>query len=71
MTAPSKWAKRESANPKELGPEHQIVKPELMTGMTGFGEFTKPGSQVEMTKTPQSWDDPILTVPGSGALEWL
>jgi crotonobetainyl-CoA:carnitine CoA-transferase CaiB-like acyl-CoA transferase len=63
--------KREFENLEDMGPEHQIMKPELITGMTGFGEFTKPGSQVEMSKTPQSWDDPILTVPGSGTLEWL
>jgi hypothetical protein len=35
------------------------------------GEFTKAGSQVEMSKTPQSWDDPLLHVPGSCKPEWL
>lgn len=58
-------------NLKDLGPEHQIVKPNLISGDTAFGHFVKPGSQVDMSKTPQSWDDPLLTVPGSGKLEWL
>jgi hypothetical protein len=39
--------------------------------MTAYGEFTKPGSQVEGMKTPQHWDDPLLHVPGSCKLEWL
>ena len=58
-------------NLENLGEEHQILKPNLITGMTGFGELTKPGSQVEMSKTPQSWDDPLLHVPGTSRLEWL
>ena len=53
-----------------LGKEHQIMKPNLITGMTAYGEFTKAGSQVEMSKTPQSWDDPLLHVPGSCKPEW-
>jgi crotonobetainyl-CoA:carnitine CoA-transferase CaiB-like acyl-CoA transferase len=58
-------------NLEDLGPEHQIMKPNLITGQTAFGEVTKPGSQVEMSKTPQSWNDPILHVPGSCKAEWL
>ena len=54
-----------------LGEEHQIVKPNLITGMTAYGEFTKPGSQVEGMKTPQFWDDPLLHVLGSCKPEWL
>ena len=58
-------------NLEDLGPEHQIMKPNLITGQTAFGEVTKPGSQVEMSKTPQSWNDPILHVPGSCKPQWL
>jgi len=58
-------------NLESLGKEHQIMKPNLITGMTAFGELTKAGSQVEMSKTPQSWDDPLLHVPGSCKPEWL
>ena len=58
-------------NLENLGPEHQIMKPNLITGMTAYGEFTKPGSQVEMSKSPQSWDAPLLHVPGSCKPEWL
>jgi len=56
---------------ENLGEEHQIMKPNLITGMTAYGEFTKAGSQVEMSKTPQSWDDPMLFVPGSCKPEWV
>ena len=56
---------------ESLGEEHQIVKPNLIKGMTGFGELIKPGSQVDMSKTPQSWADPLLHVPGTSKLEWL
>ena len=45
---------------ENLGEEHQIMKPELVTATTVFGEYTRPASQVEMSKTPQSRDDPIL-----------
>jgi hypothetical protein len=31
----------------------------------------KAGSQVEMSKTPQSWDDPLLYVPGSCKPDWI
>ncbi len=56
---------------KELGPEHQIQTPNLVTGMTPYGELTRLGSQVEMSKTPEYWTDPILVPPGSGRAEWL
>ncbi len=55
---------------ESLGAEHQIMKPNLVTGMTPFGEYTRAGSQVEMSKTPQDWDDPMLYVPGSCLPEW-
>ncbi len=55
---------------ENLGKEHQIMEPNLITGMTAFGELTKAGSQVEMSKTPQSWDDPLLYVQGSCKPEW-
>ena len=29
------------------------------------------GSRVEMSKTPQFWDDPMLYMPGSCKPEWL
>jgi crotonobetainyl-CoA:carnitine CoA-transferase CaiB-like acyl-CoA transferase len=56
---------------EELGPEHQIQQPNLVTRKTPFGEFTRLGSQVEMSKTPESWTDPILVPMGSSRPEWL
>ena len=55
---------------ENLGEEHQIMKPELVTGLTAFGEYTRPASQVEMTGTPQFWDDPMLTMQGASQPVW-
>lgn len=55
----------------ELGPEHQPIKPNLQTGQTAFGEFTRLGSQVEMSETPEYWADPIISLIGSSKPEWL
>lgn len=54
-----------------LGPEHQPLKPNLQTGPTAFGEFTRLGSQVEMSATPEYWADPIIHPIGSSKPEWL
>jgi hypothetical protein len=54
-----------------LGPEHQIQPPNLVTRMTPYGELTRLGSQVEMSKTPEQWNDPILVPLGSSRPEWL
>jgi crotonobetainyl-CoA:carnitine CoA-transferase CaiB-like acyl-CoA transferase len=56
---------------ESLGEEHQILKPNLVTGPTSFGEYTRPASQVEMTKTPQYWDNPMLHIQGSNMPHWL
>jgi len=53
-----------------LGEEHQIMKPNLATGMTVFGEYTRPASQVDMTKTPQFWDEPMLYMQGASQPIW-
>ncbi|MCH9816574.1 MAG: CoA transferase [Actinomycetia bacterium] len=58
-------------NLASLGEDHQIVKPNLITGMTAFGEFTKAASQVDGMTTPQYWEDPLLRVPGSDKPEWI
>jgi len=54
-----------------LGPEHEIQRPNLVTRMTPFGELTRLGSQVEMSRTPEFWTDPILVPIGSCLPEWL
>ena len=53
-----------------LGPDHQIQRPNVVTRNTPFGEFTRLGSQVEMSETPEFWDDPILVPMGSSRPEW-
>jgi crotonobetainyl-CoA:carnitine CoA-transferase CaiB-like acyl-CoA transferase len=55
----------------ELGEEHKPLKPNLVTGQTAFGEFTRLGSQIEMSKTPEFWTDPIISPIGSSKPEWL
>lgn len=62
---------RDLLNLENLGPEHQPVKPNVQTGQTAFGEFTRLGSQVEMSKTPEYWADPIISPIGSSRPEWL
>lgn len=57
-------------NLADLGPEHQPLKPNLQTGQTAFGEFTRLGSQVEMSKTPEYWADPIVSPVGSSKPGW-
>ncbi len=54
-----------------MGPEHQYMKPNLISGKTGYGDTTVIGSQAEMSKTPEIWDDPIISPPGSSYPEWL
>jgi crotonobetainyl-CoA:carnitine CoA-transferase CaiB-like acyl-CoA transferase len=56
---------------ESLGEEHQPLKPNLVTGQTAYGEFTRLGSQVEMSKTPEFWADPIINPIGSAKAEWL
>ena len=54
-----------------MGPEHQHMKPNLISGKTAYGDTTIIGSQAEMSKTPETWDDPIIWPPGSSYPEWL
>lgn len=56
---------------ESMGKEHQPLEPNLQTGPTAFGEFTRLGSQVEMSKTPEYWVDPIIWPIGSSKPEWL
>ena len=55
----------------ELGEQHKPLPPNLVTGQTAFGEFTRLGSQIEMSKTPEFWTDPIISPIGSSKPEWL
>jgi len=54
-----------------MGPEHQHMQPNLISGKTGYGDTTIIGSQAEMSKTPEIWEDPIVSPPGSSYPEWL
>ena len=56
---------------KNLGKEHQAMEPNTVTGQTPFGELTRLGSQIELSKTPEYWEDPLLNVMGSCKPEWL
>ena len=56
---------------ENMGEEHQPIKPTLQTGQTPFGEFTRLGSQIEMSKTPEYWADPIIVPKGSCKPEWM
>jgi crotonobetainyl-CoA:carnitine CoA-transferase CaiB-like acyl-CoA transferase len=54
-----------------MGPDHQHMKPNLISGKTAFGDTTIIGSQAEMSLTPESWTAPIVALPGSSYPEWL
>lgn len=55
----------------QLGDEHKPIAPNVQTGQTAFGEFTRLGSQVEMSRTPEFWADPIINPIGANRPEWL
>ncbi|MBK7352596.1 MAG: CoA transferase [Nitrosomonas sp.] len=55
----------------DLGDDHKPQVPNLQTGKTVFGEFTRIGSQVDMSETPEFWADPIIHPLGSSKPEWL
>lgn len=54
-----------------LGDEHKPLPPTLQTGQTAFGEFTRLGSQVDLSATPEYWADPMIVPIGSCRPEWL
>ena len=54
-----------------LGSDHVPVPPTLQSGQTAFGEFTRLGSQVEMSRTPEYWNDPLISPIGSSHPAWL
>lgn len=54
-----------------LGELHQPLPPNLQSGQTPFGRFTRLGSQVEMSKTPEFWADPMIVPIGSSEPIWL
>ena len=56
---------------ESMGPEHQCMKPNLISGTTPYGDTTVIGSQAEMSKTPEAWADPITAPPGSSYPKWL
>jgi len=58
-------------NLDQLGDDHKPLPPNLVTGQTAFGEFTRMASQVELSKTPEYWEDPIISPIGSSKPEWL
>ena len=54
-----------------MGPDHQPIKPNVISGKTAWGDTTVIGSVVEMSKTPESWRSPITMPPGSSYPKWL
>ncbi len=56
---------------EQLGEEHKPLPPALQSGQTAFGEFTRLGSQVEMSRTPEFWADPMINPIGSSRPVWL
>ena len=53
-----------------LHPEHRMIMPETIKGMTPYGEVHRLGPQVKLSKTPGRWRDPLVTVRGSSRPVW-
>lgn len=53
-----------------LDPARALQTPRLVTAETPMGRFTRMASQVDLSKTPEYWEDPIIAPMGASAAEW-
>lgn len=51
-------------------PEHRIGKPRTITRKTPYGEIDRLAPQVELSRTPGRWRDPLVAVRGSDRPVW-
>ncbi|MGC1380409.1 MAG: CoA transferase [Candidatus Baltobacteraceae bacterium] len=52
-------------------PEHRMIPPESVTGMTPYGELVRLAPVAKLSRTPGRWRDPMLVVRGSDKPVWL
>jgi crotonobetainyl-CoA:carnitine CoA-transferase CaiB-like acyl-CoA transferase len=61
----------ESANDFDpMHPDHRMIMPETVKGMTPYGEVIRLGPQVKLSKTPGRWREPLIEVRGSSRPVW-
>ena len=51
-------------------PEHRMIPPRTVTGMTCYGQVLRLAPQVKLSKTPSRWREPLLEVRGSDKPVW-
>ena len=51
-------------------PEHKMIPPESVRGMTPYGELIRLAPMVKLSKTPSRWREPLLVVRGSNRPVW-
>lgn len=51
-------------------PEHRIGAPRTITRQTPYGEVVRLAPQVELSRTPGAWRDPLVAVRGSDRPQW-
>jgi crotonobetainyl-CoA:carnitine CoA-transferase CaiB-like acyl-CoA transferase len=52
-------------------PEHRMIPPESVTGMTPYGELVRLAPLAKLSRTPGRWREPLLEVRGSAKPVWL
>ncbi|MGA9943623.1 MAG: CoA transferase [Candidatus Cybelea sp.] len=51
-------------------PDHRMVPPESVTGMTCYGELSRLAPLAKLSRTPGRWHDPLLVVRGGDKPVW-
>ncbi len=51
-------------------PAHRMIDPRVLVRQTPYGEVRRLASQVQMSKTPGDWRDPLVAVRGSDTVRW-
>ena len=46
-------------------PDHKMIPPESVRGMTPYGELIRLAPMAKLSKTPSRWREPLLVVRGS------
>jgi crotonobetainyl-CoA:carnitine CoA-transferase CaiB-like acyl-CoA transferase len=51
-------------------PDHRMIPPESVTGMTCYGELSRLAPLAKLSRTPGRWRDPLLVVRGGDKPVW-
>ncbi|MCJ8053425.1 CoA transferase [Shinella curvata] len=59
---------RTAFDPKH--PDHRMIQPRTIEGQTPYGKLRRLAPQVQLSKTPGNWPEPLLRVRGADRPEW-